>query len=297
LNPIETATKTRPRNVATDLGIFFLPSPYHHLPTRKPYTDDAAKQGEDGYCRDDQSRLEHDKNDWVKLHEAVRLALARRDWSSKMASMFLSIDGGDGSGKSTQVELLCRWLRERGQDVVACRDPGSTPLGEAIRGLLLDRHDLHIDRRAEMLLYMAARSQMVEEVIRPALAQGKMVVSDRYLLANVVYQGYGGGLDVATLWEVGRVATAGLTPDFTLVLDVTSEVAAARMARPLDRMEKQGAAFHARVREGFLVEAAKSPGKIVVISAAGSIDEVQTEIRKSVLTVLGCETANRCAGR
>jgi dTMP kinase len=211
--------------------------------------------------------------------------------------MFLSIDGGDGSGKSTQVESLCRWLHERGQDVIACRDPGSTPLGEAIRGLLLDRHDLHIDRRAEMLLYMAARSQMVEDVIRPALAQGKTVVSDRYLLANVVYQGYGGGLDVATLWEVGRVATAGLTPDLTLVLDVASETAAARMARPLDRMEKQGAAFHARVREGFLIEAAKSPGKIVVISAAGSIDEVQAEIRKNVLSVLDGETANRSAGR
>ncbi len=196
--------------------------------------------------------------------------------------MFLSIDGGDGSGKSTQVELLCGWLRERGQDVLACRDPGSTPLGEAVRGLLLDRHDLHIDRRSEMLLYMAARSQMVEEVIRPALEQDKTVVSDRYLLANVVYQGYGGGLNVATLWEVGRIATAGLMPDLTIVLDVPADVAAARMARPLDRMEKQGDDFHARVRQGFLTEAAKTPDKIVVVGAAGSIGEVQEEIRRVV---------------
>ena len=151
--------------------------------------------------------------------------------------------------------------------MVACRDPGSTPLGEAVRGILLDRHDLHIDRRSEMLLYMAARAQMVEEVIRPALEQGKTVVSDRYLLANVVYQGHGGGLDVATLWEVGRVATGGLMPDLTIVLDVPAEVAAARMARPLDRMEQQGAAFHARVRQGFLAEAARSPEKIVVVDA------------------------------
>jgi dTMP kinase len=120
--------------------------------------------------------------------------------------MFLSIDGGDGTGKSTQTELLCQWLREQSRAVVACRDPGSTRLGEAVRNLLLNRHDLEIDRRSEMLLYMAARAQMVEEVIRPALEQGKAVVSDRYLLANVAYQGYGGGLDVATLWEVGRVA-------------------------------------------------------------------------------------------
>jgi dTMP kinase len=196
--------------------------------------------------------------------------------------MFLSIDGGDGSGKSTQLELLCTWLREQGHDVLTCRDPGSTPLGEAVRNILLDRHDLHIDRRSEMLLYMAARAQMVEEVIRPALKQGKTVVSDRYLLANVAYQGYGGGLDVATLWEVGRIATAGLLPDLTIVLDVPADVAAARMNRPLDRMEKQGDAFHALVREGFLAEAEKAPDEIVVISATGSIEDVQTEIREAV---------------
>lgn len=196
--------------------------------------------------------------------------------------MFLSIDGGDGTGKSTQVELLVQWLRQRGHDLVTCRDPGSTPLGEAVRGILLDCHDLHIHRRSEMLLYMAARTQMVEEVIRPALERGKTVLCDRYLLANVAYQGYGGGLDVATLWEVGRIATGGLMPELTIVLDVSADVAAARIARPLDRMEKQGVAFHARVREGFLAEAAKAPDRIVVLSAAGSIEEVQTEIRKVI---------------
>jgi dTMP kinase len=192
---------------------------------------------------------------------------------------FLSIDGGDGTGKSTQVELLAEWLRGQGREVVACRDPGSTPLGEAVRKILLDRHDLHIHRRSEMLLYMAARAQMVEEVIRPALDRGKTVLCDRYLLANVVYQGYGGGLDVPTLWEVGRVATGGLMPEVTIVLDVPPEVAAERMARPLDRMEQQGAAFHARVRDGFLAEAGRAPGKIVVVNAARSIEEVQAEIR------------------
>jgi dTMP kinase len=196
--------------------------------------------------------------------------------------MFISFDGGDGTGKSTQAELFAQWLRQRGHDVVTCRDPGSTPLGEAVRGILLDRHDLHIDRRSEMFLYMAARAQMVEELIRPMLEQGKTVVSDRYLLANVVYQGYGGGLDVATLWEVGRVATGGLMPDLTIVLDVPAEVAAARMARPLDRMEQQGAAFHARVRKGFLTEAARAPDKIVVVNAARPIEEVQAEIRSIV---------------
>jgi dTMP kinase len=196
--------------------------------------------------------------------------------------MFLSIDGGDGTGKSTQAALLGRWLGELGHEVVACRDPGSTPLGEAVRNLLLDRHDLSIHRRSEMLLYMAARAQMVEALIRPALEQGKTVLCDRYLLANVVYQGYGGGLDVATLWEVGRVATGGLMPDLTVVLDVPAEVAAARMARPLDRMERQGAEFHARVRDGFQIEAARDPQKIVLLSAAGPIEQVQQEIRNVV---------------
>ena len=196
--------------------------------------------------------------------------------------MFLCIDGGDGTGKSTQVERLADWLGQQGHDLVTCRDPGSTPLGEAVRGILLDRHDLHIDRRSEMLLYMAARAQLVEEVIHPALEQGKTVLCDRYLLANVVYQGYGGGLDVPTLWEVGRIATGGLMPDLTVVLDVPAEVAASRITGPLDRMEKQGDAFHARVREGFLVEVARMPDKIVVVDAARSIEEVQAEIREIV---------------
>lgn len=200
--------------------------------------------------------------------------------------MFLSIDGGDGAGKSTQITHLAQWLRGQGRDVVTCRDPGSTPLGEAVRELLLQRHDLRIDRRSEMLLYMAARAQLVEEVIRPALDQGKTVLSDRFLLANVVYQGYGGGLDVPTLWSVGRVATGGLMPDLTIVLDVRPEQATGRLQRELDRMEQQGEAFHARVRHGFQEEAARRPGEVVLIDASGSIEEVQASIRVAVLRVL-----------
>jgi len=196
--------------------------------------------------------------------------------------MFLSIDGGDGSGKSTQVALVCQWLAEQGRAAVACRDPGSTKLGEAVRELLLHRHDLRIDRRSEMLLYMAARAQLVEELIRPAMAQGKTVVSDRYLLANVVYQGHAGGLGADVLWEMGRVATGGLLPDLTIVLDLPAEAAAARLRRTLDRMERQGEDFHERVRQGFLVEAARQPDCIVV-DAARSVEEVQADVRRAVL--------------
>lgn len=201
--------------------------------------------------------------------------------------MFLSLDGGDGTGKSTQCRLLAEWLRAGGREVVVCQDPGSTPLGEAVRGLLLHRHDLSIHRRSEMFLYMAARAQMVEEVIRPALEEGKTVLADRYLLANVVYQGYAGGLDTDTLWELGRVATGNLMPQLIIVLDVPAEVAAARLKGTPDRMESQGSAFHARVREGFLTEAAGHPGEILVVDASASVAEVQNAIRQAVAPRLG----------
>ncbi len=133
-----------------------------------------------------------------------------------------------------------------------------------------------------MLLYMAARSQLVEEIIRPPLEARKTVVCDRYLLANVVYQGYGGGLDVEMLWEVGRVAAGDLMPDLTIVLDLPAGEAAARIRRQLDRMEQQGIDFHERVRQGFLAEAARRPDRIVVVDARGSIDQVAAETRAAV---------------
>lgn len=196
--------------------------------------------------------------------------------------MFYSFDGIDGSGKSTQARLFADWLRECGHEVVACRDPGSTRLGEEVRKLLLDRDDLGISRRAEMLLYMAARAQLVEEVIKPAVAAGKTVVSDRFLLANVVYQGHAGGLDVPSLWQVGQVATGGLEPDLTFVLDLDDASASERLDRPLDRMERQGDAFRADLRAGYLAEAARRPEGIVVIDASRSIEKVQAEIRQKV---------------
>jgi dTMP kinase len=195
--------------------------------------------------------------------------------------MFYSFDGIDGGGKSTQLKLFCDWLAERGEQVVACRDPGSTPLGEAVRNLLLNRHDLEIHRRSEMLLYMAARAQMVEQVIRPALDAGKTVVSDRFLLANVVYQGHAGGLDVDELWRIGEVATAGIKPDLTFLLDIDPQAATDRIDRAPDRMESQGAEFRRRLRDGFLAEAARRPNQIRRIDAGRSIEEVQADIRRA----------------
>jgi dTMP kinase len=208
------------------------------------------------------------------------------DETHTSGALFISLDGLDGAGKSTQVSLLRDWLVGQSREVVVCRDPGTTPIGEAIRHVLLDhRHD-QMSRRAEMLLYMAARAQMVDEVIGPALLAGTSVISDRYLLANIVYQGHAGGLDVASLWEVGRLATRGILPDLTLVLDLPAEAAAGRLHRELDRMEMQGAEFRRQVRAGFLLEAARDPQRITVIDASRSINEVQAEIQAAVLKLM-----------
>jgi len=200
--------------------------------------------------------------------------------------MFFSFDGVDGSGKTTQIELFCQWLREQGREVEQCRDPGSTRLGEAIREILLNRNDLAIARRSEMLLYMAARAQLVDQIIAPGLASGKTVVCDRFLLANVVYQGHAGGLDVAALWQVGQVATGGLKPDLTFLLDLPDERAAQRLTRPLDRMEQQGAAFRAALRAGYLSEAGRQPERIAVIDASRTVDEVHAEVRAAAARLL-----------
>ncbi|MDX1961956.1 MAG: dTMP kinase [Pirellulales bacterium] len=200
--------------------------------------------------------------------------------------MFFAFDGLDGVGKSTQIQQFCQWLSEQGHTVATCRDPGSTPLGEAIRDLLLHRAELTIDRPAEMFLYMAARAQLVQSVIQPALARGEIVVSDRYLLANVVYQGYAGGLDVELLWQIGKTATAGLLPDLTFVLDLSPAAAAARLNRPLDRMEQQGADFATKLRAGFLAEALRQPDRIAVVDADRPVEEIQQEIRQIAAEVL-----------
>jgi dTMP kinase len=194
-------------------------------------------------------------------------------------AMFFSIDGVDGVGKSTQMGLFCQWLRDQGRDVVTCRDPGSTELGEALREIVLEGHSLNIHRRSEMLIYMAARSQLVEQVIRPALESGQTVVSDRYLLANVVYQGYAGGLDVDQVWQVGQIATAGLAPDLTFVLDMDVHEAGRRLNRELDRMEMQGMEFRQRVRDGYLAEAGRQNVRVELIDAARGVDVVQQAIR------------------
>jgi dTMP kinase len=202
------------------------------------------------------------------------------------SGVFISLDGLDGCGKTTQVRLLGDWLGAQEIAHTRCRDPGGTPVGDRIRGILLDAQ---CDRvmLCETFLFMASRAQLTEQVIRPALQRKEVVICDRFLLANVVYQGHAGGLLPQQIWEVGLMATRGLTPDLTLVLDLPVEVARSRRQGQADRIESRGEEYHARVRAGFLAEAERAPDRIKVIDGNRPVEVVHHDIRKEVALVLG----------
>jgi dTMP kinase len=199
--------------------------------------------------------------------------------------LFISLDGLDGTGKSTQCRLLADWLRKQGHDVIECADPGGTTAGDAIREILLGhKHDLSLP--CEALLFMASRAQLTADIIRPALEAGRTVISDRFLLANVVYQGYAGGLNRDKLWEIGKLATDGLLPHLTFVLDLPVELALRRRSGTADRVESRDIAYHARVREGFLAEARRQPETIKVVNANQPIPEVHLEICRNLSSIV-----------
>jgi dTMP kinase len=196
--------------------------------------------------------------------------------------MFLVIDGLDGAGKTTQRARLAEWLRGRGHPVVECRDPGSTRLGDRVRELLLQDSECSIEPRAEMLLFMAARSQLVHEVIQPSLQSGAIVVCDRYQMATLAYQGHGGGVPLDEIRRVGATATGGLEPDHTFVLDAPPSSTLSRLERGLDRMESRGKNFFEKVRAGFLAEAARLAQRCTVVDALQGADDVAAAIRTHV---------------
>lgn len=196
--------------------------------------------------------------------------------------MFFSLDGLDGTGKSTQCRLLVERLRTAGRTVTACADPGGTDLGTKLRELILFGREHQMGPRAEALLFMASRAELVDQVIRPALARDEVVVSDRFLLANVVYQGHAGGLDPDLLWRAGELSTGGLTPDLTIVFDVPLEVARARGKHDADRLESREVQYHERVRNGFLLEARRRPQLFTLIDATPAAAIVHEEVWRVV---------------
>lgn len=188
----------------------------------------------------------------------------------------------DGAGKSTQLALLEDWLRRSGREVVDCRDPGGTKAGEAIRELLLDPAS-RLSPRSEMLLYLASRSQLIDEVIIPALAQGSIVLTDRFLMSTVVYQGHAGGLDPEMVRRVGWEAAGGVLPDWTGILDLSAEEAMRRRTGPADRIERRPLDYHRRVREGFLAEVKRDPDRISVFDATRAPEAIHADIRDELV--------------
>jgi dTMP kinase len=194
--------------------------------------------------------------------------------------VFISFEGLDGCGKTTQAALLAETAAAGGREVVPVREPGGTAPGERIRSLLLDP-GLRIDPWAEALLYAAARAQLVADVIRPALARGATVIADRFVDSSLAYQGCARGLGADQVLEVNRVATSGLLPDHTVLLVLGTAEAAGRRGEP-DRIEAEGSSFHRRVAEGFDAAARRFPDRIAVVDASGTPEQVAERVRVAV---------------
>lgn len=200
---------------------------------------------------------------------------------SKSQAVLITLDGIDGVGKSTQIERLMQHLKERGMPTLLVRDPGTTAIGAKLRELLLDS-DLDLHRRTEAMLFMASRCEMIEKTIRPALSEGTTVVSDRFLLANVVYQSVGGGVSSEQLWKLGLLANQGLLPDLTLLLDMPAEAAMKRVGKETDRMERRGVEYMESVRQAFLRELPHSSPVTAIIDADRTADNVTADMFRHV---------------
>ena len=200
--------------------------------------------------------------------------------------LFITFEGPEGSGKTTHSRLLCGFLRKKGFRVLHTREPGGTPISEKIRKVLLDPKNKGMDVACEMLLYMAARAQIVKEKILPALKNGKIVVCDRFTDATLAYQGYAGGMDLEVIKSIAKIVTKGLKPDITFLLDIDARAGLLRVGRSRDRMERKSILYHKKVRNGYLDIAKKEPGRVKVISATAEIKDVQSAIRNLTLSTM-----------
>jgi dTMP kinase len=205
---------------------------------------------------------------------------AEQPRQSAAPGWFICFEGGDGAGKSTQVRLLAEALGRRGREVVVTRQPGGTPLGSQIRQLVL--HGDHVAARAEALLFAADKAHHVDQLIAPALAAGKVVITDRYTDSSIAYQGAGRDLGADEIRALQHWAVGGVLPDLTIVLDVSPEVGRSRRGDLHDRLESEADAFHAAVRRGFLDLAAQDPGRYLVVDAALPVEQVHARVAAAV---------------
>ena len=191
--------------------------------------------------------------------------------------MFITFEGGDGCGKTTQIKLLDKYLREKGYETLLTREPGSVGLGEKIREILLN-YDGEVSSVCESFLFLADRAQNVDCVVKPALEAGKIVICDRHTDSSVAYQGYGRGLDISRINMLNNIATSGLKPDLTIVLDVDVETSQSRVGAEKDRMESAGIEFFERVRKGYIEIAKQEPERVKVVDSTQSIEDIHKQI-------------------
>lgn len=201
-----------------------------------------------------------------------------------MEGIFITMEGPDGSGKTTQIDLLKKYLESRGYDILIAREPGGTAIGEVIREVILNPANKEMSHMTELLLYAAARAQLVNQVIEPALLDGKAVICDRFVESSAVYQGIGRGLGVDTVYDVNNYALGDVKPKLTIFMDLDAEdgIKRKRKQAELDRMELEDMTFHKRVVEGYRMLAKLYPERIVSIDAMLSIEEIHSQIVKEV---------------
>lgn len=216
-------------------------------------------------------------------------------------SLFITFEGPEGSGKSTQARLLVEWLRDQGVPVLLTREPGGTPIGDRIRAILLHPSTQGLTPEAEVLLFSASRAQLVRQVILPFLQEGGVVICDRFADSTYAYQGYGRGLDLSTLRQITQFATEGLVPDLTFLIDVPVQVGLQRKRQgdgedDWNRMEAEVQAYHERVRQGYLTMARSEPERWVVLDGREPVDVVQSRVREVVRERLGDRALRPRAG-
>lgn len=191
--------------------------------------------------------------------------------------LFITFEGADGCGKTTQLKLLAEYLQKNGVDVLVTREPGAKGLGEKLRDILLN-YDGVVSDRCEAFLFLADRAQHIDTIVTPAVDAGKIVLCDRHIDSTAAYQGYGRGQDIEQINKLNMIATSGKKPDLTIVFDIDAETSLARVGSTKDRMESSGIEFFNRVRDGYLKIAAQETARVKVLDATKSIDEVQQDV-------------------
>ena len=205
---------------------------------------------------------------------------------------FITFEGSEGSGKSTQIDLISQYLKSLGKSIVLLREPGGVTISEKIREILLDVEHKEMGDEAETLLYMAARAQLVKEIIVPALKAGKIVLCDRFLDSTLVYQGYGHGMDMSFIKTVGKFVTQGISPNLTLLFDIDTKKGLSRINRAKDRIEQRALTYHNKVRNGYLDLARREPKRIKVIKVDKTKEEIHLIVRSYVDGLL-CQSKSK----